>query len=167
MLLRLYGGAGILLTRHTARCWACHPMPRLLRSAPEQSGTLFMVLGNPIPNCDAPRVRKNTCVNIQGFACNTSGLQPGLNRHGLRSFPKDSAVFPGCACARRAVIAPHGRFLRWDGLKVLALRFGMIFAGYPAMDSAGRGKALYKPRSRSSGCCTERRGSHQAHLLDG
>ena len=94
-----------VLTRHTAGCWPGHWLPLLAGLTPVTTGTLNTLLGNLVPNCDAPRVRKNTCVNIQGVACNTFRLQPGLNRHGLRSFPKDSAVFPGCACARRAVIA--------------------------------------------------------------
>ncbi len=80
----------------------------------------------------------------------TAGTRP--SRAAVLS--QEFSVFPRCACARRAMTAWRGRFLRWDGPKALALRFGMTFAGYPSMDSAGRGERPYKPRSRSSGCCT-------------
>ncbi len=143
-----------VFTRHTAGCWPGHWLPWLAGLALAATGTLNTRLGNPAPNCDAPRVRKNTCVDIQGLACNTSVLHAGFNHHGLRSFPKGSAFFPGCACARRAMAARRGRFMRWDGLKPLALRFGMIFARCPAMFLAGRREEPYKPRSRSSGSCT-------------
>lgn len=87
----------IFLTRHASRCRPGQTAPRLPSRAPAASGMLFMGLGNLTPTCDASVFGKNTCVDIQGFAWTTSGLQPGLNRHGPRSFPKDAAVFPGCA----------------------------------------------------------------------
>ena len=42
-----------------------------------------------------PVFGKNTCVEIQGLVCVTSRLQQGLNRQGVRSFPKDSAFSQG------------------------------------------------------------------------
>ncbi len=70
-----------------------------------------MGLGNLAPNCDASRVRKKTCAELQGVACITSGLQPGLNRHGLWPFPKDAAFSQG-AHARTGVWEIPGWFPR-------------------------------------------------------
>ena len=99
------------LTRHTAGCWPCRTAHRLSSRAPEPSGTLYMGLGNLAPNCDArPVFGKNTCVDIQGLACITCRLHPGLYSHGLRSFPKGSAFSQG-ACVDRSMgdtrLVPH------------------------------------------------------------
>ena len=118
-----------VLTRHASRCRAGQRAPRLPSRAPVASGTLYMGLGNTVTICDAPVFGKNTCVDIQGVGWTTFRLQPGHDRHGPRSFPKDSVFFPGCACARGAMIAPRGRFMRWEGRRRSGLRFGMILAG--------------------------------------
>ena len=88
-----------------------------------------MGLGNLVAICDAPVFGKNTGSDIQGVASNTFVLHARFNWQELRSFPKDSVFFPGCACARGAMIAPRGRFLRWEGPRPFGLRFGVIFAG--------------------------------------
>ena len=71
-----------------------------------------MALGKTAPDWYHRRVYfKHSLGNSRGWRVR-SVLQAGFNRHRRRSSPKDSAFFPGCACARRGMIARCVRFAR-------------------------------------------------------
>ncbi len=90
-------------TRYTARCWPCQTVPRLLRSAPAPSGTLFMALGKLTPGCTSAVFASNTSTGTQGvsayYKCNA--MVPWNAR--AIGLSQGFGVFPRCACADRSM----------------------------------------------------------------